>query len=212
MLPKSIPLTIIKSLESRNAQNHRGGGGDDDDDMAGIYTTLQSAARTLSTEDNPLFEQTQQLLRLSRAMLDCHRTAERACRGGPQLALASPGEAWKRDEEGMRRLLEYGRLYAERIVEGWITPGEKEGADEQEEVEEEEGEEDAVGEGRGREREREGSWDTEMMNEAERLARGMFEKSQAGLKGEETWGLAARKQMMAFAGLVRALPGRKAME
>ncbi|KAL2019103.1 hypothetical protein VTK56DRAFT_10054 [Thermocarpiscus australiensis] len=156
-------------------------------DLEDIYTILRTAAQTLDTKDNPLFAQTQQLLRLSRAILKCHHAAERDAR--PRLEqLASPRETWKQDEEGMRKLLQHGRLYGEKIAERVINP---EGGQEEEEEESS------------------GS-DKENRGETEDLARGLFEKSRKGLeRKEETWGVAARRQMVALAGLVRTLPARE---
>ncbi|KAK4154286.1 hypothetical protein C8A00DRAFT_32963 [Chaetomidium leptoderma] len=178
----------LPSLESHNDPSSSSS----NNDLSDIYTTLQTAAaQSLSTKDNPLFEQTQLLLRLSRGILECHRTADRDSRA-PELA--SPREMWKKDEEGMRKLLECGRLHGERVVEGWITPG----GDQlqQQQQQETDGEDESGGE------------DKEDMDEAENLARGLFEwrRKGRGLKGEESWGVAARRQMVALAGLVRTLP------
>lgn len=84
----------------------------------------------------------------------------------------------------MRKLLAYGRLHAERVVEGWITPMAEELNDN----------EDYAQEGSG--------------SDAEDLARGLFEwkrKARAALEGQESWGVAARKQMVALAGVVKSL-------
>ncbi|KAL2149392.1 hypothetical protein VTH82DRAFT_8043 [Thermothelomyces myriococcoides] len=88
-----------------------------------ILETTGAAAQstTPSTKDNPLFEQTQHLLRLSRAVLACHRAADRDSRTQQEL-LALPREMWKQDEDGMRKLLTYGKTFGEKVVEGWITP------------------------------------------------------------------------------------------
>jgi hypothetical protein len=103
--------------------------------------------------------------------------------------LASPRETWERDEEGMRKLLEHGRVFGERVVEGWITPSAP-------------GEEGGSDSGAGEE---DGS-------EAENLARGLFEwrRKGCGLKGgqQESWGVVARRQMVALAGVVRTLPSK----
>jgi hypothetical protein len=91
----------------------------------------------------------------------------------------------------MRKLLECGRVYGERVVEGWLTPEEKE--------------KESGGEGEGEDGDgEEGEFDEGMMREAEKLARGLFETERR--KGEETWGVAARKQMVALAGVVMTLP------
>ncbi|KAK3901136.1 6d24efdd-47e8-48fc-a4f6-c9a3cf6d6fdb [Staphylotrichum tortipilum] len=150
-------------------------------------TTPGTGTAPASAKDNPLFKQTQQLLRLSRAILACHQTAERAARPPPDLA--SPRETWKRDEEGMRELLEWGRIHGERAVERWITPGERWGEMGQEDADQGEGE---------REREK--------RSEAENLARGLFEWRRVMEGAGESWGVVARKQMVALAGVVRTLP------
>ncbi|KAH6850874.1 hypothetical protein B0I37DRAFT_414249 [Chaetomium sp. MPI-CAGE-AT-0009] len=158
--------------------------------LADIYATLQTAAQTtLPTKDNPLFEQTQHLLRLSRAILDCHRTVERDSRTEE---LVSPRETWEQDEEGMRKLLGYGKVLGERVVEGWITPHSEK-----------------AGDGEGGDDGESGGEDGEGLSEAENLARGLFEWKRKGsglLKGEKSWGVAARRQMVALAGVVRTLP------
>ncbi|AEO61691.1 hypothetical protein MYCTH_2121463 [Thermothelomyces thermophilus ATCC 42464] len=162
--------------------------------------TISAAAQstTPSTKDNPLFEQTQHLLRLSRAVLACHRTADRDSRTHQEL-LALPREMWKQDEEGMRKLLSYGKTFGEKAVEGWITPHCTVG----------------VGDGVGEEQS-DGAVDEngeEGLSEAENLARGLFEWRRRGRglsrEGEESWGVAARKQMVALAGVVRTLPSSK---
>ncbi|KAL2185177.1 hypothetical protein L209DRAFT_756194 [Thermothelomyces heterothallicus CBS 203.75] len=161
-------------------------------------TSAAAQSTTPSTKDNPLFEQTQHLLRLSRAVLACHRTADRDSRTQQEL-LALPREMWKQDEEGMRKLLSYGKTFGEKAVEGWITPHCTVG----------------VGDGVGEEQS-DGAVDEngeEGLSEAENLARGLFEWRRGGRglsrEGEESWGVAARKQMVALAGVVRTLPPNK---
>jgi hypothetical protein len=101
------------------------------------------------------------------------------------------------DEEGMRKLLEYGRLYGERVVEGWITPRDQQSGD--------------CGGGEEDEESSDGEEDKENMSEAENLAKGLFEWRRKGrglVKGKESWGVAARRQMVALAGVVRTLPSK----
>ncbi|KAK4038124.1 6d24efdd-47e8-48fc-a4f6-c9a3cf6d6fdb [Parachaetomium inaequale] len=182
--------SALAKLKQDLAKSHDPG---NDNNLADVYATLQTAAQTRSTKDNPLFEQTQQLLRLSRAILSCHQTADRDSR---TQEVVSPRETWKQDEEGMRMLLGYGKVFGERVVEGWITPHD-----------------DKVGGGDGEEDgESGGEEDKESLSEAENLARGLFEwrrKGGALLKGEESWGVAARRQMVALAGVVRTLPSKE---
>ncbi|KAL2195780.1 hypothetical protein P885DRAFT_38952 [Corynascus similis CBS 632.67] len=176
----------------------KGPGGTSNDSFAGIYASLLQTATSAaaaqptvaaSTRDNPLFEQTQYLLRLSRAVLACHRTADRDSRAQQEL-LALPRETWKQDQEGMRKLLGYGKAFGEKVVEGWIMPhctaGDGDGA-------EEGGEDDAEG-----------------SSEVENLAKGLFEWRKKGrgmleVEVDESWGVAARKQMTALVGVVRTL-------
>ncbi len=163
-------------------------------------TTLHTAAaQALSPKDHPLFAQTQHLLRLSHAVLRCHQTVDTAASRTPP-DLASPRETWRQDEEGMRQLLAYGRVHGERAVEGWIAP--QDSGEEQHEVTDEEEEGDQSEEERERRR------------EAENLARGLFEWRRKGRglglgESEESWGVAARRQMGALVGVVRTLPSSK---
>lgn len=99
----------------------------------------------------------------------------------------------------MRKLLEYGRVFGERVVEGWITPSAPPG----------EGGMDDHGDGGSSGGEDDDAGD---VSEAENLARGLFEwrRKGCGLKGgAESWGVAARRQMVALAGVVRTLPSNK---
>jgi hypothetical protein len=109
--------------------------------------------------------------------------------------LASPRETWERDEEGMRKLLEHGRVFGERVVEGWITPSAP-------------GEDGGGGSDSGASEDDDGGDGSE----AENLARGLFEwrRKGCGLKGgqQESWGVVARRQMVALAGVVRTLPSK----
>lgn len=160
----------------------------------------------LSAKDNLLFAQTQHLLRLSRAILKCHQAAERDSRAPAALvSLPSLRETWKRDEEGMRKLLEYGRVFGQRVVEGWITPSTSSPRCSRGHSRAEEEDDDGSSGGEG------GNGGGEEMSEAENLARGLFEwrRKGRGLMGaNESWGVAARRQMVALAGVVRTLPSR----
>ncbi len=92
----------------------------------------------------------------------------------------------------MRKLLEYGKAYGKKVVEGWITPGDKHPDSETDE-------------------EDDSNDERERRSEAENLAKGLFEWRRKGWglgKGEETWGMAARKQMVALAGVVKTLPSK----
>lgn len=98
----------------------------------------------------------------------------------------------------MRKLLTYGKTFGEKVVEGWITPHCN----------------DEVGHGAGE------GWNDEVvdengevLSETENLAKGLFEWRRRGRgllkEGKESWGVVARKQMVALAGVVRTLPSSK---
>jgi hypothetical protein len=153
-----------------------------------MYATLHAAAHTLSTDDNPLFEHTQLLLRLSRSILKCYAKTEAETRGnygaGP-LASLSPRKVWEQDEEGMSKLLACGKEVALKAVEGWINPSSTEASSSDGPLAEGDGEVDGA-------------------EEVDGLARGLFGKSNAKAKAE-SWGLGAKRQMLALAAVVRTL-------
>ncbi|KAK4101544.1 hypothetical protein N658DRAFT_516031 [Parathielavia hyrcaniae] len=197
-------LAGLKRDLAKPSHNTATGNDNNHPTASGMFTALQAAAAAAaqsspSTKDNnPLFEQTQALLRLSRAILACHRTVEQQSRHSTE-NLSSPRETWAQDEDGMRKLLEYGRLYGERAVEGWITPRAQDdkaccGEEDDDESNSEE--------------------EREKLSEAENLAKGLFEWRRKGRglllgKAEESWGVAARRQMGALVGVVRTLPSKR---
>lgn len=70
-------------------------------------------------ENNPLFKQTQEILRLSRGIVQRHREVEKEAE---RPGLTTPRETWREDEKEMVRLLTYGRKYGEKLVAGLISP------------------------------------------------------------------------------------------
>ncbi len=88
----------------------------------------------------------------------------------------------------MCELLEWGRIHGEKAVERWITPEEKCAGEDKE----------AGDRGLGEEE----------RGEAEGLAKGLFGWRKMEGAGE-SWGVAARRQMVALAGVVRTLPERE---
>jgi hypothetical protein len=180
-------------------------------------------------KNNPLFQQTQQLLRLSHAILDCHRTVER---DSPKQELVSLREMWKQDEEGMRKLLGYGKMFGEKVVEGWITPHSENDGEEDGESDGSNGDRESEAENLAKglfkwksnglfpEGENKGSfsgWEKKPdgVFERERKAEGVYERERKewGVpNGEDSWGVAARKQMVALAGVVRTLPSNASKE
>lgn len=70
-------------------------------------------------ENNPLYKQTQEILRLSRRIVQRHRDVEKEAE---RPGLTTPREAWREDGKEMGRLLSYGRQYGEKLVAGLISP------------------------------------------------------------------------------------------
>jgi hypothetical protein len=216
-----------------------------------ISTKTTTVTATSDSEAiNPLLAQTQHLLRLSRALLACHRTADqKAARAAEQaqiLALTpssslsssssskeklkerkrdgegkeeggkgseqkeeEPRATWERDAEAMRALLACGRAYGVRVVEGWIAPSASTTSvlDHGEEGRGSDGADDDRGEGG-------------VGVEAKSLARGLFNYERGNgmsprlvgsgkrAEEEESWGMMARKQMVALMKVVRTLPAQ----
>jgi len=72
-------------------------------------------------EKNPLYQQTQEMMRLCRRIVQRHRDVEREAE---RPGLTTPRETWREDGEEMGRLLTYGRQYGEKLVSGLISPNE----------------------------------------------------------------------------------------
>ncbi len=130
-------------------------------------------------KDHPLFQTTQQMIRLGRAVLKRHQAAERELEN---LKLPPRRETWKGDEQQMRQLLLYGRRYGERLALSLLTPAE--------------GATTVISGLSGGE-----------LGEAEGMAADLFEKGRKAAE-EETWGRLAYKQVRALTGAVRTLPPR----
>ena len=142
----------------------------------------------ISFKDSPLYEETQKVLHLSHDLLQRHEKANGEFNQN-SATLKTPREVWKRDKASLKKLLECGRVHGEKIVEGWITPedGKRQGESEDEDDGDDAGLDGDIG-------------------EVKDLAKGLYERKKEELKGEEAWGVAAKKQMVALAGLVRTLP------
>jgi hypothetical protein len=134
-----------------------------------------------SVKENPLYQQTLQMLQLCRSIIKRHQTTEKETQ---RPGLVPPRAEWKHDEEKMVTLLQYGRQYGEKLAEGLLGP-EKVNPDEIA-------------------REAEGK----ASEEAENLAAGLFEKTREAARAD-TWGQVAHAQMKALAGVVRTLPVSK---
>ncbi|KAK4455704.1 hypothetical protein QBC34DRAFT_390685 [Podospora aff. communis PSN243] len=148
-----------------------------------LFAGANSAVASTSLKENPLYQQTQQMLQLCRSILKRHRIAEKESQ---RPGLVPPRAEWKHDEEKMVALLQCGRQYGEKLAEGLLGPEKVNPEDVAREAE-----------GRGPE-------------ESENLAAALFEKTREAA-GADTWGQVAHAQMKALAGVVRTLPasGRK---
>jgi hypothetical protein len=142
----------------------------------------------ISFKDNPLYEETQKVLHLSHDLLQRHEKANSEFNQN-SAALKTPREMWKQDEESLKKLLECGRIHGEKIVEGWITPDD--GKSQGESEDEDDGDDASLGGNLG---------------EVKDLAKGLYKWKKEELKGEEAWGVAAKKQMVALVGLLKTLP------
>jgi hypothetical protein len=83
------------------------------------YDRLKVTTIMVSKENNPLYTQTQEVMRLCRKIVQRHRDVEREAE---RPGLTTPRETWREDGEEMGRLLTYGRQYAEKLVDGLISP------------------------------------------------------------------------------------------
>ena len=80
---------------------------------------LKAAPVSIDKEGNPLYQQTQRMLRLCRGMVNRHRAVEKETE---RPDLKTPRETWGGDAEEMSKLLACGRQYGEKLVEGLISP------------------------------------------------------------------------------------------
>jgi len=140
--------------------------------------SLSGVVISTNVKENPLHQQTQQMLRLCRNILRRHQTTERESQ---RPGLVSPRAAWTEDEQKMVALLQCGRQYGEKLAENLLSPDETNP--------------DNVAR-------RSGDKGSE---EAEGLVAGMFEKTKQTAVSD-TWGQVAHAQMRALAGVVRTLP------
>ncbi|KAK0652188.1 hypothetical protein B0T16DRAFT_387495 [Cercophora newfieldiana] len=136
---------------------------------------VREVVTSTDVKENPLYQQTQHMLRLCRNILERHQTAEKESQ---RPGLVPPRAAWKRDEQEMVALLQYGRQYGEKLANNLVVPG----AVNPTEV--------TLGtEGEGQEE-----------------VAGLFEKTREVAGVDDTWGKIAQAQMMALIGAVTTLP------
>ena len=143
----------------------------------GAAMTAASAAvsATSDMKENPLFQQSQEIIRLSRAIIARHRTLEKEthCRSS-----VPPRDTWKRDAQEMAKLVRYGKQYGERLAESFLGPDETVPTT---------------------------STDTLGQGEMEELVGELFGKSRKSAEAQGTWGQVAHAQVRALAGVVRTL-------
>ncbi|KAK1776716.1 hypothetical protein QBC45DRAFT_380636 [Copromyces sp. CBS 386.78] len=157
----------------------------DEEDFRKVYATLKAATQDKSKnpngikEMNPLFTKGEQLTKICCDILQRHQLADR---DSQQHNPTAPREIWGQDYQKMRQLLDYGRKYGEKLVEGIISP----------DVESDDSP--------SKDGEKEGG-----LSEPETLAVGLFDNSKKS--GEtETWGRVAHAQVKALAAVVRTAP------
>ncbi|KAK0740943.1 hypothetical protein B0T18DRAFT_419051 [Schizothecium vesticola] len=83
------------------------------------YDRLKVTPIMVNKENNPLYQQTLEMTRLCRRIVQRHRDVERETE---RPGLTTPRETWREDGEEMGRLLTYGRQYGEKLVAGLISP------------------------------------------------------------------------------------------
>ena len=127
---------------------------------------------------HPMFEQMEKTLEISDEIISIY---DRSVEKEPwDYKLRVPRAEWKKDEQGVKDLLRYGRRYGEKLAESIIVP---------------------------RDRASLPHPAKDNMNDTEGLATEMFEGSRRRAELGGTWGQVARDQLNAFAGLIRTLPG-----
>ncbi|KAK3371293.1 hypothetical protein B0T24DRAFT_628472 [Lasiosphaeria ovina] len=146
------------------------------DELAGVYSSLKTAAGNSNMKDNPLFQQTKQIIHLSRAILKLYQIVDKESQ---QPKLTVPREAWRQDQKKMDQLLNYGKQHGERLAESIISPAEEHSNDR--------------------------ILAQADMSEAEDIAMGLFGNTRKEA-GEGTWGRTAHAQLKALMSVVRTLP------
>ena len=163
-----------------------------EEDFRKVYMTLKAATldKTKSPsgtkEMNRLFTKGQQLTKICRDILQRHQMADR---NAQQHKPTVPREIWEQDHQKMRQLLDYGRKYGEKLVEGIISPDPK-------------GDDSPSQDG-----EKEGG-----LSEPETLAVELFEESKKKSEETETWGRVAHAQVKALAAVIRTVPSSEGIE
>ncbi|CCC07454.1 hypothetical protein SMACR_02459 [Sordaria macrospora] len=158
----------------------------DEEDFRRVYATLKAATQDKTKnlkgikEPNPLFTQGEQLTKICRDILQRHQLADR---DSQQHKPTVPREIWAQDYQKMRQLLDYGRKYGEKMVEGIISPDVK------------------SDDSPSKDGEKEGG-----LSEPETLAVGLFDNSKKKSAETETWGRVAHAQVKALAAVVRTVP------
>ncbi|KAJ4402910.1 hypothetical protein N0V85_005211 [Neurospora sp. IMI 360204] len=158
----------------------------DEKDFCKVYATLKAATLDKTKnpngikEMNPLFTKGKQLTKICRDILQRHQIADR---DSQQHKPTVPREIWEQDHQKMRQLLDYGKKYGEKLVEGIISPDVK------------------SDDGPSKDGEKEDD-----LSEPKTLAVGLFEKSKKKSGETEAWGRVAHAQVKALAAVVRTVP------
>ncbi len=127
---------------------------------------------------HPMFEQMEKILEISDGIISIY---DKSNENEPwEHEPRVPRAEWKKDEQGVKDLLRYGRRYGEKLAESIIVPGDRASLSHPA---------------------------RDNMNDTEGLAREMFEASRRRAELGGSWGQVARDQLNAFTGLVRTLLG-----
>ncbi|EGO56566.1 hypothetical protein NEUTE1DRAFT_138685 [Neurospora tetrasperma FGSC 2508] len=159
---------------------------DNEKDFRKVYATLKAATsgKTKNSNElkemNPLFTKGEKLIKICRDILQRHQIA---VRDSQQDKPTVPREIWEQDHQKMRQLLDYGKDYGQKLVEGIISPDVKGDDSPTQEKEKEAG-----------------------LSETETLAIGLFDGSKKKSEETERWGRIAYAQARALAAVVKTVP------
>lgn len=70
-------------------------------------------------EDHPLFQAGQEILKICHSILGRHKKTDAESRGRK---LSLPTEQWKRDGEGLQKVLDFGRQHARGLIDSIVIP------------------------------------------------------------------------------------------
>ncbi|KAK5660939.1 hypothetical protein OQA88_12313 [Cercophora sp. LCS_1] len=138
------------------------------------FPRLDQSSTLPNKAENALYQETQKVIHLCRRIHRLHKTAEEETQ--PE-GLKPLRETWKKDEQGLKVLLRYGKQYGERMAENLLS------AEERDVV---------IAKGRG------------VTDETEQSMQRLFEESRKAM-AEKSWGSVVKAQMKAFSEVIKTL-------